>query len=214
MRIRNLIETTIRETFAYPVLFLPFFVISLLNTVLASDLVVSAIGPNISLIINLLILALLVPIANSITIVMDRGIVSERGPGLDKAVDFSFRKAFLLIGINFIAWMATFTGLILLIVPGIFLYVKLIFVTQEIVLGGAEDFETGLRASWSHTTGHWMHLFSLLLVLELPLLVLSLLSGELPIGLGQTFQVILSTLAQTWIIIVFTHTYVRIRNQG
>ncbi|MBS3813534.1 hypothetical protein KGY64_06890 [Candidatus Bipolaricaulota bacterium] len=210
MELRDLIEETIRESINYPILFLPFFLISLLNNVFISNRVISALGANWSLIISLLFVVILVPIGNGITIVMDRGIVSGKGPNPPRALEITSSRSFLLIGINFVAWMAAITGIFLLIVPGIYLYVKFIFVTQEVLLGNADDFETGLRSSWARTTGHWSRLFALLLVLEVPLLLLSLLAGQLPIGLAQTFQVILSTVAQTWIILAFTHIYVRI----
>ncbi len=210
MELRDLIEETLRESFSYPILFLPFFLISLLNNVFVSNRVISALGANWSLIISLLFVVILVPIGNGVTMIMDRGIASGRGPYPRRAVEIVSRKIPLLIGINFVAWMAAITGLFLLIVPGIFLYVKFIFVTQEVLLGSANDLETGLRSSWSRTTGQWMRLFSLLLVLEVPLLLLSLLAGQLPLGLAQTLQVVLSTLAQTWIVLAFTHLYVRI----
>ncbi len=208
----DLIGKVIKETVNFPVLFLPFFVISLLNSILASGALVTAMGANWSLIVNLVAVVLLVPIANAVVIILDRSIVDRRRLSLSRAVNIAFRKAVLLIGVNFIAWMAAISGLFLLIIPGVFLYVKFIFVTQEVILGGATNFEAGLRDSWEHTSGYWWNLFTILLALEVPLLLLSLLLGRLPVGWGQTFQVIFSTLAQTWIIIVFTHTYVRIRN--
>jgi len=209
----DLIGKVIKETVNFPVLFLPFFVISLLNSILASGALVTAMGANWSLIVNLVAVVLLVPIANAVVIILDRSIVDRRRLSLSRAVNIAFRKAVLLIGVNFIAWMAAISGLFLLIIPGVFLYVKFIFVTQEVILGGATNFEAGLRDSWEHTSGYWWNLFTILLALEVPLLLLSLLLGRLPVGWGQTFQVIFSTLAQTWIIIVFTHTYVRIRKE-
>lgn len=209
----ELISTAVKETVNFPVLFLPFFVISLLNSVLASGALAAGMGANWSLILNLAVVVALVPIANAVTIILDRSIANRRRLSFGRAVGLAFQQAFLLIGVTFIAWMAAISGLFLLIVPGIFLYVKFIFVTQEVVLGKANNFEAGLRDSWEHTSGYWWNLFTILLALEVPLLLLSLLSGQLPVGWGQTFQVIFSTVAQTWIIVVFTHTYVRIRKK-
>ncbi len=213
MELRELIQGAIKETISFPVLFGPIFVTSFLNGILASDAMITTLGPGGSLIIRLLILLLLTPLAAGITVYLDRMINSQRPPEIMTSFSTVRPRYFPLILINFVALMATVMGLFLFIVPGIYLYVKLVFTTQEVLLGGETDLSTALENSWNHTNNRWGTIFKIVLVFEVPLLFFSFSLGGLPPGWGATLSVVVGTAFQTWLTLVITHLYVQITKE-
>lgn len=213
MDIQGLIKKVVRETTSFPLLFVPFFLTAILNGILGTDRVLFAFGSSRSIILQLIVLLLLTPVASGMTIFMDRYIHSGEEPNPGTA--FSHVRAIYwpLIGVNLVAWTGIILGFLLFIVPGVYLYVKFIFTTQEVLLGGETDILEAIRNSWDRTTNRWGQLFQIILIFELPLLLLSFSLGGLPAGWGATVSVLLSTVFQTWITLVITHIYVGIRGQ-
>lgn len=213
MDIQGLIKGAIRETTNFPVLFAPFFLTALLNGILGTDTVLFAFGTSWSIVFQLLILLLLTPVASGMTIFLDRYVHSGHYPNLGASLDHVRPKYLTLVGVNLVAWTGIILGFLLFIVPGIFLYVKFIFTTQEVLLGEQTDLVRAIENSWEKTTGRWGQLFQIVLIFEVPLLLLSFSLGGLPAGWGATISVLLSTVFQTWITLVITHIYLTIRNE-
>lgn len=210
MEIKELVQGIFRETVNFPVLFGPIFVTSFLNGILASDVMISSLGAGGSLILRLLILLLLTPLASGMTIFLDRMINSKRPPVLLTSFSAVRPKYFPLILINLAALTATVLGLFLFIIPGIYLYVKFVFTTQEVLLGGETDLKSALESSWNHTTDRWGTIFKMILIFEIPLLFFSFSLAGLPPGWGATLSVVVGTAFQTWLTLVITHLYLRI----
>ncbi len=213
MDIQGLIKKAVRETTSFPLLFVPFFLTAILNGILGTDRVLFAFGSSRSIILQLIVLLLLTPVASGMTIFMDRYIHSGEEPNPGTAFSHVRARYWPLIGVNLVAWTGIILGFLLFIVPGVYLYVKFIFTTQEVLLGGETDILEAIRNSWDRTTNRWGQLFQIILIFELPLLLLSFSLGGLPAGWGATVSVLLSTVFQTWITLVITHIYVGIRGQ-
>jgi membrane-anchored glycerophosphoryl diester phosphodiesterase (GDPDase) len=77
---------------------------------------------------------------------------------------------------SLLAGLAIGSGLLLLVVPGIYLAVRLLFVTQSVVVDGKHG-PDALRASWALTAGRWWRVFLVALAANLAALIPSLLLG-------------------------------------
>ena len=210
MEIQDLLERAIKETVNFPVLFAPFFVTAFLNATLGSDMLLSSMGPGWSIALRILIVLLLTPVASGVTIILDRRIHSGQYPSLPGSLDGVLPYYLPLIAVNLVAWTGIILGFLLFIVPGIYLYVKFIFTTQEVLLGRETDITKALENSWNHTTNRWGSIFRIILIFEIPLLLFSFALGGLPPGWGATVSVILTTVFQTLLTLVITHFYLGI----
>lgn len=191
----------------YPVLFLPMFTVSLVSSVMSSDVVLSVLGNQFGLWFNLLILLALAPPAMGMTIILDRQICSEGNVNLNKAFVTISAAYFPLVGVNLTSWLIIMVGFFFFIIPGIFLLVKFIMINQSFLIGDGQTIEEILRESWSVTGGHLMELFGLIIVLVSPLLLLELFFYRIPPGILATIQVTLGTALQTWLVITMTHVF-------
>ena len=81
------------------------------------------------------------------------------GPSIQAGLDV-FAPAFLAV---LLAGVAIALGLVLLIVPGIYVAVRLYFVAQAVVIDKARSTEA-LRASWRLTDGFWLRTFGVILL--------------------------------------------------
>jgi hypothetical protein len=214
MELRLLIKKVIEETVNFPVLFAPTFLVYLLNGLLASNRLMSVLGQGGSLFASLLVFALLIPAAAGITIFLDRKINSGKYPSLIDSVEDVKTKYLQLVGVNLAANLAAILGLFLFIIPGVFLLVKFAFVTQEVLLGRKTNLPEALESSWNHTTNLWGTIFRIILIFQLPPLILSLSLAGFPPGWGMTLNVIIFTIAQTWLTLVITHLYLKISRES
>ena len=207
----RVIYNSIRESYYFPILFLPLFVITLVSIVASSDVVVASMGASTSLWVNMMILVLLTPAAMSSTILMDRMISSEKRPNIQETVEAIREKYLLLVGANLVAWSAILLGMFMFVIPGIYLMVKLLFVNQEVMLNEKEDLESVLRSSWNITSGRWFAVFILVISLTGPLIITELLSSTSPSSWAATIQALIGTMLQTWLVIASTRLYVALR---
>lgn len=211
MNINELIEGAIKETINFPLLFGPFFVSAFLNAAMGSDRAIEAFGPTWSVALRILILLLITPLTSGMTIFLDRYIHSSEPPSLAGSFDRVKPSYFSLVAVNLVAWTGIILGFFLFIIPGIYLYVKFIFTNQEVLLGKETDITKALENSWNHTTNRWGGIFRIILIFEVPLLLISFTLVGLPPGWGATISVILTTVFQTWVTLVLTHVYLKIR---
>ncbi|HEX2070479.1 MAG TPA: YciC family protein [Thermoleophilaceae bacterium] len=84
------------------------------------------------------------------------------GRSIQAGLDF-FAPVFLAV---LLAGLGTVLGLILLIVPGIYVAVRWYFVPQAVVIDSARSSEA-LRASWRLTKGFWLRTFATVLLANL-----------------------------------------------
>ncbi len=214
MKIKELIEGAIRETLNFPLLFAPFFVSSFLNAALGSDRAITALGPGWSITLRIVILLLLTPLTSGMTIFLDRHIYSGEFPDLTESFNRVRPNYLPLIAVNLVARAGILIGFSLLIIPGVYLYVKFIFTNQEVLLGRETNITKALENSWNHTTNRWGSIFRITLIFELPLLLISFTLGGLPPGWEDTARVLLTTVFQTWVTLVLTHVYLQITKKG
>ena len=90
---------------------------------------------------------------------------------ISKALELGIRKAPILFVAGIVAGIITALGFVALIIPGIYLLVRLILYQQACVLEG----NLGIKKSWKLTKGHFWDIFVLLIVLAIIAVVLSLI---------------------------------------
>jgi hypothetical protein len=127
----------------------------------------------------------------------------------------------VLIGASLLAAVATAIGFVLLIIPGIYIGVRLAFVSQAVVLErrGATD---SLSRSWNLVAGNWWRVFGIVLVVSILVSVLEAIVGNI-LGAGMNHALgsgiaaaIVGTLIQPIQGIALTLLYydLRIRKEG
>lgn len=112
-----------------------------------------------------------------------------------------------------------FIGTVLLVIPGIIVYLSLIFMTIIIVVDDV-NFITAMQHSWRLTRGNWIRLFVFLLIVVVPIMVFfGLLSAVLSIALGpnsMASQVISGLISMPMSIImlgILAGAFVQLRNE-
>jgi hypothetical protein len=90
--------------------------------------------------------------------------------GEDPSVEQSYRFGFVRLGsvllVSVLVGLATVGGLILLIIPGIYIGVRLAVSIEALVVEGQRGTQA-MGRSWSLVGGHWWHAFATLLVAAL-----------------------------------------------
>ncbi|PSQ56787.1 hypothetical protein BRD22_04610 [Halobacteriales archaeon SW_8_68_21] len=110
-------------------------------------------------------------------------------------------------------------GTLLLVIPGIVVYVSLLFMTVFVAVED-ENFVAAMRDSWQLTRGSWLRLFGLLLVVIVPFTVAATaLSTGLAVAFGSTsavptlVTVALSMPFSVVILGVLAEAFVRLRDE-
>lgn len=214
MNPNNLVKEAVKETFSFPVLFLPIFLLSLFNAILASDIFVGIFGPVASLGITLILLLLFSPLAAGLVILIDRGIQARTDINMVQTMTRVGKKIFLLVGTNAISWIGIFVGFMLFIIPGLYLLIKLIFINQKILLDDERSVEQIFRGSWNLTSGWMIELFTLIALLMFPLLLIQFMVLQFPPQWSATIQTTVGTGFQTWYIVAVTHFFVTLKEKS
>ena len=128
-----------------------------------------------------------------------RNIASEvagQDLGLEQSYRFGFARLGPILVVSILVGLATLPGLIVLIIPGIYIGVRLAVSTQALVVEGRRGTEA-MRRSWDLVGGHWWHA-------AVTILVAGLLTGVVnavitaPFGAGAWFlQGIAAAIATT-----------------
>jgi hypothetical protein len=107
-----------------------------------------------------------VPIITAICIHALRSIAAGEQPGTTKSLVSGFEAFTPLFFAVLIAAIGIAAGFVLLIVPGVYLAVKLFFVPQTVVIDGARGLDA-LRESSDLVRGFWWRTFGLVVVINL-----------------------------------------------
>ena len=109
----------------------------------------------------------------------------------------------------------TMIGLVLFVIPGLFLSVSLLF-TVIYIADEDKNFISAIRDSWSLTSGNRWRLFGLYLVA----IILSMVISSVPrivLSSGSALSLVLSTVLTTtvtvYLIAIFTDAYCQLRNE-
>jgi hypothetical protein len=82
--------------------------------------------------------------------------VTGQDPGVEQSYRFGFARLGPILVVSILVGLATLVGLILLIIPGIYIGVRLAASTQALVVEGKRG-TRALRRSWDLVGGHWWH---------------------------------------------------------
>jgi hypothetical protein len=92
--------------------------------------------------------------------------VTGQDLGLEQSYRFGFARLGPILVVSILVGLATLLGLIVFIIPGIYIGVRLAVSTQALVVEGKRGTEA-MRRSWELVGGHWWHAAFTLLVAAL-----------------------------------------------
>jgi hypothetical protein len=87
-------------------------------------------------------------------------------PSVEQSYRFGFVRVWSILLVSVLVGLAVVAGLILLIIPGIYIGVRLAVSIQALVVEGRRGTEA-MRRSWDLVAGQWWHAFATLLVAAL-----------------------------------------------
>jgi hypothetical protein len=87
-------------------------------------------------------------------------------PGVEQSYRFGFHRLGSVLLVSVLVGLATIGGLILLVIPGIYIGVRLAVSIEALVVEGRRGTQAMSR-SWELVGGHWWHAFGTLLVAAL-----------------------------------------------
>lgn len=133
---------------------------------------------------------------------------------LSEAVSVSARKFILVLIASIVFALIAGVGLFALIIPGIFLGVKFIFITYAILLDD-EGVANSFKKSWQITGGNWWKIFGLYLILGAPMMILFSIASGIAVASVQTALVIdfIAMLIGGWLIAAFTIAYIQLTSE-
>jgi hypothetical protein len=122
--------------------------------------------------------------------------VTGQDLGLEQSYRFGFARLGPILVVSILVGLATLLGLIVFIIPGIYIGVRLAASTQALVIEGRRGTQA-MRRSWDLVGGHWWHAaFTVLLAGLLTEVVNAIITA--PFGAGAWFiQGIAAAIATT-----------------
>jgi hypothetical protein len=92
--------------------------------------------------------------------------VAGEDPGVEQSYRFGFHRLGSVLLVSVLVGLATVGGLILFVIPGIYIGVRLAVSIEALVVEGRRGTEA-MGRSWGLVGGHWWHAFGTLLVAAL-----------------------------------------------
>jgi hypothetical protein len=122
--------------------------------------------------------------------------VAGQDPGVEQSYRFGFARLGPILVVSILVGLATLLGLIVLIIPGIYIGVRLAVSTQALVVEGKQGTQA-MRRSWDLVGGHWWHAaFTVLLAGLLTAVVDAVITA--PFGAGAwVVQAVAAAVATT-----------------
>jgi magnesium-transporting ATPase (P-type) len=137
------------------VLFLPSFIISLL---------VLGMSPGSTVLLSVIDLFAITPFVTGAAIFYAHQNLTNRGATIPDSLQAAGERFARLVFLNLILSVIIIVGLVLLIIPGIYLSVRLSFVFYALMIERRSVFDS-LNRSWQLTQGHWWKIFRAFLAL-------------------------------------------------
>ena len=132
------------------------------------------------------------------------------------SIGFVSRKYIIFLFAYVLSTFLVIGGLVLFIIPGIYLYFRLIFFPFAIMIDN-ESVIGSLKRSWRVTRGKVLKLFLIWLVIVLLMVgvsfIVSFLTVFLPVSPETIAQVLVYTLQMPWITASFTYVYMKMRRR-
>jgi hypothetical protein len=101
-----------------------------------------------------------------LTAAITRAVAAEAAgedPSLEQSYRFGFHRVGAVLLVSLLVGLAVVGGLILLVIPGIYIGMRLAVSTQALVVEGRRPTEA-MGRSWELVRGHWWHAFGTLIV--------------------------------------------------
>jgi hypothetical protein len=161
------------------------------------------------------------PLITAICVYALRSVAGGGSPGAREAIVKGFESFTPIFFAVLLAAAGIALGLVLFIVPGVYLFVRWYFVPQTVVLEGAREVGA-LRASARLVTGAWWRTFGMVVLISLVALLVSTLVGwpflELASGTdraiwGLAGQIIAATVTQPFAALFSTLLYFDLRER-
>jgi hypothetical protein len=92
--------------------------------------------------------------------------VAGEDPGVEQSYRFGFHRIWSVLLVSVLVGLATVAGLILFVIPGIYIGVRLAVSIEALVVEGRRGTQA-MGRSWELVGGHWWHAFGTLLVVWL-----------------------------------------------
>ncbi|MFH1397687.1 MAG: hypothetical protein ABIH27_03970, partial [Candidatus Omnitrophota bacterium] len=126
----------------------------------------------------------------------------EKRPSWQELNEFVLRRYVPLFMVYIIYYIVTLAGLILFVIPGIFLSIKFAMCDCGIILEN-DGFVASLKRSWIITKGNWWRLFAAVLIIYLPAIILSFFEKLIP----KSVYILLNTLCISCVFVWFQSTF-------
>jgi hypothetical protein len=120
--------------------------------------------------------------------------VAGEDPGVEQSYRFGFHRIWSVLLVSVLVGLATVGGLILLIIPGIYIGVRLAVSIEALVVEGRRGTQA-MGRSWELVGGHWWHAFATLLVAWLLIGVLNAVITAPFSGAGWFVQAVAAAVA-------------------
>ena len=207
IKIKEILKDGLRFLRENPIIFVVSFLIALSTSVserMMSFSVKYAIFLFFIFFINLFLGAVIVRFVYE---VKTKSIFSWR-----EIIKFVLSKYFLIIIATIIFYVLMALGSIALIIPGIFLMIKLMFYEYGILLDN-EKAISSLKRSWRITKGNWWQLLFLGLIFVTLIMLTSIIIGSLPPELSNVLLFLTFLFVIPWQYSCLTFAYLQLREE-
>jgi hypothetical protein len=112
--------------------------------------------------------------------------VAGEDPTLEQSYRFGFHRIWSVLLVSVLVGLATVGGLLLLVIPGIYIGVRLVVSIEALVVEGRRGTQA-MGRSWALVGGHWWHAFGTLVVAWL---LIGVVDSVLTLPFGDTGWVV------------------------
>jgi len=134
----------------------------------------------------------------------------DKKPSWKELCKFVLSKFCILVAASIIFYLALVIGFVLLIIPGIYLGIRLIFFDCTILLED-EGIKASFKRSWEMTREYVRELFPLFFIICLPFPLIKSLKNLLPAGVYDLINLLVFPLLMALIRCVVTFLYLQLR---
>ncbi len=136
----------------------------------------------------------------------------EKKPSWGELINFTASRYILLL-LTFLAYtLLTGIGAVLLVIPGIFLLVKLMFCDCGVIIEKLGIIKS-LKISWAVTKGNWWRCFTLAIAVYLPIIVFTFSRTLIPKPIFSMLNFLLGSFTYICYQSIFTLVYLQLRKK-
>jgi len=153
----------LKDSFAYtPPIYLPLLVFFLPTLIIS--LLELGMTPGAAMLTSVINLLGIVPFVTGAAIFYAYQNLTNRGATIPDSMQAAGERFAQLVFLTFIVSILLIAGFILLVIPGVYLSIRLSFVYYALMIENRSTFDSLIR-SWQLTQGHWWKIFWAFLVL-------------------------------------------------